>query len=184
MTETNLSPNQQFCEAARAVTQNTRHHNSALVTGIATTLPILLAGALAATVVSPASGPLLPVVGYVAATATIAAATAGVVAIHEGVHNAINRHENRTAALPDEGMSCRQTFSRQAIRGLEATQGDDGKTHYEGSNLSKILRAYPAVLDEILATPFHSDPLNMKLPLEEKKLRGFIVDNPPKLVLP
>ncbi len=171
-----------FCEAARAIDQHMRHETSAIITGVLGSLPVIGAYVFTSVAVGAPTGPAAPVVGHLAGAAAAAATTAGIYYVHEGIHDWIDSRQNRTPAVAPGDLSCKQYLSFMAMSNLRAMQhrDDSGMARYEGSGLQKILRASPRVLDEILATPLHSDPMNVSASDEEKRLRGFAVDNAPR----
>ena len=171
-----------FCEAARAIDQHMRHQTSAIMTGVLGSIPVIGAYVFTSVAVGAPTGPAAPVVGHLAGAAAAAATTAGIYFVHEGIHNWIDSRQNRTPAVAPGDLSCKQYLSYTAMSSIKTSerQADSGVAHYEGSTLQKILRANPIVLDAILATPLHSDPMNVSASKEEKHLRGFAVDNAPR----
>lgn len=171
-----------FCAVARTIEQDARRYQSGLVTATITAIPIVLAGVGVSVVVGIPSGPAAPVTGAAAGIATTGALTAATYYTHEGIHNWLDRRQNSTPAVAPVDMSCKQYLASAAMSSIKLRQNisDSGEFRYEGSSLQKILRSNPLVLDAILATPFHSDPMNVSATKEEKHLRGFAVDNAPR----
>lgn len=171
-----------FCAVARSIEQESRHYQSAIITGIVASIPVVLAGTTVGVMVAIPTGPAAPVTGAMAGIATSAALTAGIYYAHEGIHNWIDNRQNSTPAVPPVDMNCKQYLSAAAMMHIKQTEqiSDSRAFYYEGSNLQKILRSNPQVLDAILATPLHSDPMNVSASQEEKHLRGFAVDNAPR----
>lgn len=171
-----------FCETARAIEQNMRRYQSALVTMTFGTVAYVIPSVGVSVFVGAPTGPLAPAVGYAAGAATFAALTAGTYYVHEKIHDLIDKSQNRSPAVAPVDMTCKQYLSHAAMSNIKSMErmSDSGTFQYDGSNLQKILRANPKVLDQILATPLHSDPMNPNADKEEKHLRGFAVEHAPR----
>ena len=171
-----------FCAVARTIEQDSRRYQSGVMTTYFASVPILLTGIGVGIVVGTPTGPAAPVTGFAAGAGTTAALTAATYYTHEGIHDWIDRRQNQIPAVAPVDMNCKQHLASAAMRSIKRTEqiSESREFRYEGSSLQKILRSNPLVLDTILATPVHSDPMNVRAPKEEKHLRGFAVDNAPR----